>query len=102
MTTRDSPLTIDIDLVVQGSLSDKGTDGSHQDAGTNILLRYTGQLFSRHCEAGVESRRVKGFLQRVWDHCHAGGNNFACIFSRPTLTRALDKDTIYVGAVPHV
>ena len=102
MTTRDSPLTIHIDPIVEGGLSDKGTDGSYQNAGTNVLLRRSGQLFSRHSEAGVESRRIKRVLQRVRDYCHAGGNNFACIFSRATLTRVLDKDSIYVGAVPHV
>lgn len=102
MTTRDSLLTMPIDSVVEGSLSDQGSDGSHQNTVTNVLLRRTGQLFSCHCEAGVGSRRVKRVLQRVRYHRHPGGNYFACIFSRSTLTRALDKDTIYVAAVPDV
>jgi len=102
MTTRDSLLTIHIDPVVEGSLFDQGADGSHQNAVTNVVLRRTGQLFSCHCEVGVGSRRIERVLQRVRYHCHPGGNSFACIFSRPTLTRALDKDTIYVAAVPDV
>ena len=102
MTTRDSVLTVLIIPVVEGSLSDQGADGSHQNAVTNVLLRRTGQLFSLHCEASVGGRRIKRVLQRLRDHCHAGGNDFACTFSQPTLTRTLDKDTIYVAAVPHV
>ena len=80
MTTRDSLLTIHTTPVAEGSLSHQGTDGGHQNAVTDVFLRRTGQLVSFHCKAGMESRRVKRFLQGVWYHCHAGGNHFACIF----------------------
>src|SRR5712672_2013758 len=86
MSTRDSLLTTLTDLIVEGSLSGQGSDGGHQDTVTDIIVRRTGRLLSRHRKAGMESRWIKRFLQRVRHYCHAGGNASVCVHPGPTLT----------------
>lgn len=75
MTMRDGLLTIHFNLIVEGSLSRQGANRGHQNTVTNVFLRHTGQYFPRNCQTRVENRRIERILQRVWYHCHAGGNS---------------------------
>lgn len=87
MTMRDCLLITHFNLIAEGSLSRQSADRGHQNTVPSVFLRDTSRYFPRNCQARVENRRIKRILQRVWHHCHAGGDTFVRTHLWMTLTR---------------